>query len=45
MPYSLLLQKGARESLGLNVEDKVVVIDEAHSTSIEARLCGGTDII
>jgi chromosome transmission fidelity protein 1 len=31
MPYNLLLQRGAREALGLNVNDKVVIVDEAHS--------------
>lgn len=31
LPYNLLLQGTARESLGLSVRDQVVVIDEAHN--------------
>ncbi|KAJ3282069.1 DEAD H (Asp-Glu-Ala-Asp His) box helicase 11 [Borealophlyctis nickersoniae] len=31
MPYNLLLQKSARESLGIRVKGNVVVIDEAHN--------------
>lgn len=31
LPYNLLLQKNAREALGINLENQIVVIDEAHS--------------
>lgn len=31
LPYPLLLQKSARESLGLSVKGHVVIIDEAHN--------------
>jgi chromosome transmission fidelity protein 1 len=32
LPYNLLLQKNARDALGIDVKDQVIVIDEAHST-------------
>ncbi|ERF76442.1 hypothetical protein EPUS_07322 [Endocarpon pusillum Z07020] len=31
LPYPLLLQKSAREALGVSVRDHVVIIDEAHN--------------
>lgn len=31
LPYNLLLQKSAREALGIDLKDQVVIIDEAHS--------------
>lgn len=33
VPYNLLLHKGTRESVGLDLTDQVVIIDEAHSES------------
>ncbi|EGN98017.1 hypothetical protein SERLA73DRAFT_109321, partial [Serpula lacrymans var. lacrymans S7.3] len=31
LPYNLLLQRPAREALGIYLTDQIVVIDEAHS--------------
>jgi chromosome transmission fidelity protein 1 len=31
LPYNLILQKSARESLGINLKNKVVIFDEAHN--------------
>lgn len=31
LPYNLLLSKTARETLGIELQDQVVIIDEAHS--------------
>ncbi|THH27828.1 hypothetical protein EUX98_g6366 [Antrodiella citrinella] len=31
LPYNLLLQKAARESLGIDLKDQVVIVDEAHN--------------
>lgn len=31
LPYNLLLQKTAREALGIDLSNQIVVIDEAHS--------------
>ncbi|KAJ2935178.1 hypothetical protein H1R20_g1973, partial [Candolleomyces eurysporus] len=33
LPYNLLLQKSAREALGIDLKDQVVIIDEAHTIS------------
>lgn len=31
LPYNLLLQKTARESLGIDLTDQVIIVDEAHN--------------
>ncbi|CAL1712032.1 unnamed protein product [Somion occarium] len=31
LPYNLLLQSAARESLGIDLKDQVIIIDEAHN--------------
>ena len=31
LPYNLLLQKTAREALGIDLLNQIVIIDEAHS--------------
>lgn len=31
LPYNLILQKSARESLGINLKNKIVIFDEAHN--------------
>ena len=33
LPYNLVLQKSAREALGIDLTDQILVIDEAHSQS------------
>ena len=33
LPYNLVLQKSAREALGIDLTDQILVIDEAHSES------------
>ena len=44
LPYNLLLQKNARESLGIDITDQVVIIDEAHSTHLFRSSCTEYDI-
>ncbi|KAG8811441.1 ATP-dependent DNA helicase chl1 [Serendipita sp. 399] len=34
LPYNLLLQKQSREALGVDLNDQVVIVDEAHSMSL-----------
>ncbi|CDO72617.1 hypothetical protein BN946_scf184985.g36 [Trametes cinnabarina] len=34
LPYNLLLQRTAREALGIDLENQIVIIDEAHSELI-----------
>jgi chromosome transmission fidelity protein 1 len=34
LPYNLLLHQSAREALGIDLTDQIVVIDEAHSMRI-----------
>ena len=31
LPYNLILQKSARESLGIDLKNKIVIFDEAHN--------------
>jgi chromosome transmission fidelity protein 1 len=31
LPYNLLLQRTAREALGIDLHNQIVIIDEAHS--------------
>lgn len=38
LPYNLLLQPSARDALGINLQDQVVVIDEAHSMCFASSL-------
>lgn len=33
LPYNLVLQKSAREALGIDLTGQILVIDEAHSPS------------
>lgn len=39
LPYNLLLQKNAREALGIDLTDQIVVIDEAHSELEQPCAC------
>lgn len=39
LPYNLLLQRTAREALGIDLTGQVVIIDEAHSTNPILCLC------
>lgn len=38
LPYNLLLQKTARDSLGIDLTNQVVIIDEAHSAPCQYPL-------
>lgn len=34
LPYNLLLQRSAREALGIDLKDQIVIVDEGHSELI-----------
>ena len=36
LPYNLLLQRNAREALGIDLTDHIVIVDEAHSKDVLA---------
>lgn len=38
LPYNLLLQKNARDALGIDLSNQIVVIDEAHSQCSDSTL-------
>lgn len=38
LPYNLLLQKSAREALGIDLTNQIVIIDEAHSRHLPCIL-------
>lgn len=43
LPYNLLLHKSARESLGIDLTNQIVIVDEAHSMlSLRCRTCLGS---
>jgi len=42
MPYNLLIQSGARESLGIDLKDSIVVVDEAHNLIDSLNSCYST---